>query len=74
MGSCRAELMFVGSRRDEQLTLRSHQDIVFTVEDSVLRTEMTTQVHGVFSKKNPGSWVFFDPNLCPVKDFNFLKF
>ena len=33
--------MFVGSRRVEQLTLRSQQCIVATVEDSVLRTEMT---------------------------------
>ncbi len=33
--------MFAGSRRTEQLSLRSHQRIVDTVEDSVLRTEMT---------------------------------
>jgi hypothetical protein len=32
--------MFVGSRRTEQLILRSQQRIVATVEDSVLRTEM----------------------------------
>ena len=32
---------FVGSRRAEQLSLRSQQRIVATVEDSVLRTEMT---------------------------------
>ena len=32
---------FAGSRRDEQLSLRTRQDIVATVEDSVLRTEMT---------------------------------
>jgi hypothetical protein len=34
------KLMFVGSRRDVQLTLCSQQRIVATVEDSVLRTEM----------------------------------
>jgi hypothetical protein len=34
------KLMFAGSRRAEQLTLRSQQRIVATVEDSVLRTEM----------------------------------
>jgi hypothetical protein len=33
--------MFVGSRRAEQLSLRSQQRIVVTVEDSVLRTQMT---------------------------------
>jgi hypothetical protein len=32
--------MFAGSRRAEQLSLRSQQRIVATVEDSVLRTEM----------------------------------
>ena len=35
------KLMFADSRRAEQLTLRSQQRIVDTVEDSVLRTEMT---------------------------------
>ena len=34
------KLMFSGSRRAEQLNLRSQQRIVTTVEDSVLRTEM----------------------------------
>jgi hypothetical protein len=34
------KLMFVGSRRTDQLNLRSQQHIVSTVEDSVLRTEM----------------------------------
>ena len=34
------KLMFAGSRRAEQLSLRSQQRIVATVEDSVLRTEM----------------------------------
>jgi hypothetical protein len=33
--------MFAGSRRAEQLSLCSQQRIVATVEDSVLRTEMT---------------------------------
>jgi hypothetical protein len=32
--------MFAGSRRAEQLSLRSQQRIVATIEDSVLRTEM----------------------------------
>jgi hypothetical protein len=32
--------VFVSSRRAEQLSLRSQQRIVATVEDSVLRTEM----------------------------------
>jgi len=35
------KLKFVGSRRAEQLNLSSQQRIVATVEDSVLRTEMT---------------------------------
>jgi hypothetical protein len=35
------KLMFAGSRHAEQLSLRSQQRIVATVEDSVLRTEMT---------------------------------
>ncbi len=35
------KLMFAGSRRAEQLSLRSQQRIVATVEDSVLRTAMT---------------------------------
>jgi hypothetical protein len=33
--------MFADSHRAEQLSLRSQQRIVATVEDSVLRTEMT---------------------------------
>ena len=32
--------MFEGSRRAEQLSLRSQQRIVATVEEAVLRTEM----------------------------------
>ncbi len=35
------KLSYTGSRRAEQLSLRSQQRIVATVEDSVLRTEMT---------------------------------
>ena len=35
------KLKFVGSRRAEQLSLRSQQRIVATVEESVLRMEMT---------------------------------
>ena len=34
------KLMFSGSRRAEQLSLRSQQRIVATVEESVLQTEM----------------------------------
>ena len=34
------KIKFVGSFRAEQLSLRSQQRIVTTVEDSVLRTEM----------------------------------
>jgi hypothetical protein len=33
--------MFAGSPRPEQLTLRSQQRVVTTVEESVLKTEMT---------------------------------
>ena len=36
------KLVFEGSRRPEQLSLRSQQRIVATVEDSVLRTEMVS--------------------------------
>ncbi len=35
------KLMFAGSRRVEEVSLRSHQRIVATVENFVLRTEMT---------------------------------
>ncbi len=34
------KLMFVGSHRAEQLSLRSQQRVVATVEESVLKTEM----------------------------------
>jgi hypothetical protein len=33
--------MLAGSRRAEQLSLRSQQRVVDTVEESVLKTEMT---------------------------------
>ena len=53
------KLMFAGSRRAEQLSLRSQQRIVATVEDSVLRTEMP----GLESQKedDPKSILFFNP-------------
>jgi hypothetical protein len=35
------KLMFTGSRRAEQLSLRSQQHVVTTLEESVLKTEMT---------------------------------
>jgi hypothetical protein len=55
--------MFPDSRRSEQLTLRSLQRIVATIEDSVLRTEMTglesqeeyAPMHVLFFK--PMSWL-----------------
>jgi hypothetical protein len=51
--------MFVGSRRAEQLALRSQQRIVATVEDSVLRTEMA----GLESQEEdaPKRILFFKP-------------
>jgi hypothetical protein len=51
--------MFAGSRRAEQLNLRSKQRIVPTVEDSVLRTEMT----GLESQEEdaPKCILFFKP-------------
>ncbi len=53
------KLMFAGSRRTEQLTLRSQQRIVATVEDSVLRTEMA----GLESQEEdaPKRVLFFKP-------------
>jgi hypothetical protein len=53
------KLMFAGSRRAEQLSLRSQQRIVATVEDSVLRTEMA----GLESQEGdaPKSILFFKP-------------
>ena len=49
----------MGSRRVEQLRLRSQQRIVATVEDSVLRTEMT----GLESQEEdaPKRILFFKP-------------
>jgi len=51
--------MFVGSRRAEQLNLRSQQHIVVTVEDSVLQTEMA----GLESQEEdvPKRILFFKP-------------
>ncbi len=53
------KLMFAGSRRSEQLSLRSQQRIVATVEDSVLRTEMA----GLESQEEdaPKRILFFKP-------------
>ncbi len=50
---------FVGSRRAEQLSLRSQQHIVATVEESVLRMEMT----GLESQEEdaPKRVLFFKP-------------
>jgi hypothetical protein len=57
------KLMFSGSRHAEQLNLRSQQRIVATVEDSVLRTEMT----GLESQEEdvPKRILFFKPMSCP---------
>ena len=54
------KLKFVGSRRAEQLSLRSQQRIVATVEDSVLRTEMA----GLESQEEdaPKRILFFSPS------------
>ena len=51
--------MFAGSRRAEQLSLRSQQRIVATVEDSVFRTEMA----GLESQEedDPKRILFFKP-------------
>ncbi len=53
------KLIFAGSRRAEQLSLRSQQRIVATVEDSVLRTEMA----GLESQEEdvPKRILFFKP-------------
>ena len=53
------KLMFAGLRRAEQLSLRSQQRIVATVEDSVLRTEMA----GLESQEEdaPKRILFFKP-------------
>ena len=51
--------MFPGSRRAEQFNLRSQQSIVDTVEESVLRMEMT----GLESQEEdaPKCFLFFNP-------------
>ena len=56
------KLMYVGSRRAEQLSLHSQQRIVATVEDSVLRTEMA----GLESQEEdaPKRILFFKPMLA----------
>jgi hypothetical protein len=53
------KLLFAVSRRAEQLSLRSQQDIVVTVEDSVLRTDMS----GLESQEEdaPKRILFFKP-------------
>jgi hypothetical protein len=53
------KLMFAGSRRAEQLSLRSQQRVVTTVEESVLKTEMT----GLESQEEdtPKCILFFKP-------------
>ena len=53
------KLKFVGSRRAEQLSLRSQQRIVATVEDSVLRTEMTDLDSQ--EEDDPKRILFFNP-------------
>jgi hypothetical protein len=56
------KLKYVGSRQTEQLRFRSQQHIVDTVEDSVLRTEMT----GLESQEEdvPKCLLFFNPMSC----------
>ena len=53
------KLMFAGSHRAEQLTLRSQQRVVATVEESVLKTEMA----GLESQEEdaPKRLLFFKP-------------
>jgi hypothetical protein len=53
------KLMFAGSRRAEQLSLRSQQRIVATVEESVLKTEMV----GLESQEEdaPKRLLFYNP-------------
>jgi hypothetical protein len=51
------KLMFAGSRRAEQLSLRSQQRIVATVEDSVLRTVMTDLESEEEDFFKPMSWL-----------------
>ncbi len=53
------KLMFTSSRRAEQLSLRSQQRVVATVEESVLKTEMA----GLESQEEdaPKRLLFFKP-------------
>ena len=53
------KLKFAGSRRAEHLSLRSQQRIVATVEDSVLRTEMTDLESQ--EEDDPKRTLFFKP-------------
>jgi hypothetical protein len=53
------KLMFVVSRRTEQLILRSQQCIVVTVEDSVLRKEVAD--HESQEEDTPKCILFFNP-------------
>ncbi len=53
------KLKFVGSRRQEQLRSRCHQCVVATVEESVLRTEMTDL--GSQEEDSPKSVLFTRP-------------
>jgi hypothetical protein len=55
------KLKFVGSRRAEQLNLRSQNRIVATVEDSVLRTEMTDLESQEEDTPTPKRILFFKP-------------
>ena len=56
------KLKYVGSRQAEQLSLRSQQRIVATVEESVLKTEMA----GLESQEEdaPKCILFFKPMSC----------
>ncbi len=56
------KIKFVGSRRAEQLSLSSQHHIVVTVEESVLRMEMT----GLESQEEdtPNRVLFFKPMSC----------
>ena len=54
---------FADSRRAEQLSLRSQQLIVATVEDSVLRTEMTGLESLVFPKRESSAQILSTPVL-----------
>jgi len=57
------KLMFAGSRRAEQLSLRSQQRIVATVEDSVLRMTLRTEMAGLESQEEdaPKRVLWFKP-------------